>query len=195
MVKLDGRKIRWIVRQKLRGMSTDDIALVQGISHRRVEQIWKDYRRKGSIPVLKKPGRPGKEPLGSKEVALILEAYDRFRVNALTLESILKHEYGMELSHNRIQSLLKENGRAIPQPSKQRRRRWVRYEREYSMSLWHTDWKLLPDGSWCIAYMDDASRLITGYGSFQEATAENAISVLEKAMAIYGCPKEILTDR
>jgi putative transposase len=37
MVKLDGRKIRWIVRQKLRGMSTDDIALVQGISHRRVE--------------------------------------------------------------------------------------------------------------------------------------------------------------
>jgi putative transposase len=43
--------------------------------------------------------------------------------------------------------------------------------------------------------MDDASRLITGYGSFQEATAENAIGVLEKAMAIYGCPKEILTDR
>jgi putative transposase len=86
MVKLDGRKIRWIIRQKLNGMSTDDIALVQGISHRRVEQIWKDYRRKGSIPVLKKPGRPGKEPLGPKEVALILEAYDRFRVNALTLE-------------------------------------------------------------------------------------------------------------
>jgi putative transposase len=37
MVKLDGRKIRWIIRQKLNGMSTDDIALVQGISHRRVE--------------------------------------------------------------------------------------------------------------------------------------------------------------
>jgi hypothetical protein len=30
--------------------------------------------------------------------------------------------------------------------------------------------------------MDDASRLITGYGSFQEATAENAISILEKAI-------------
>jgi hypothetical protein len=51
-----------------------------------MEQIWKDYRRKGSIQVLKKPGRPGKEPLGPEEVALILEAYDRFRVNALTLE-------------------------------------------------------------------------------------------------------------
>jgi hypothetical protein len=52
-------------------------------------------------------------------------------------------------------------------------------------------WKLV----WRIAYMDDASRLITGYGSFQEATAENAIGVLEKAIGKHGCPKEILTDR
>ena len=52
-------------------------------------------------------------------------------------------------------------------------------------------WKLV---LW-IAYMDDASRLITGYGAFQEATAENAIGVLEKAIGKHGCPKEILTDR
>jgi DNA-binding CsgD family transcriptional regulator len=37
MVKLDGRKIPWIVRQKLRGMGSGQIALIQGISHRRVE--------------------------------------------------------------------------------------------------------------------------------------------------------------
>jgi len=30
---------------------------------------------------------------------------------------------------------------------------------------------------------------------FQEATTEHAISVLERAIARYGCPREILTDR
>ena len=43
--------------------------------------------------------------------------------------------------------------------------------------------------------MDDASRLIVGYGVFQEATAENTIHVLKQAVSKYGCPREILTDR
>jgi len=43
--------------------------------------------------------------------------------------------------------------------------------------------------------MDDASRLIVGYGVFQDATAENTIQVLKQATAKYGCPREILTDR
>jgi putative transposase len=91
--------------------------------------------------------------------------------------------------------ILKEAGRALPQPSKQKRRRWVRYEREHSMSLWHMDWKQLSDGRWWIAAMDDASRLIVNYGVFQEATAEHTIHVLKQAIDKHGCPREILTDR
>ena len=43
--------------------------------------------------------------------------------------------------------------------------------------------------------MDDASRLIVGYGAFQEATAENTIQVLKQAISKYRSPHEILTDR
>jgi transposase InsO family protein len=43
--------------------------------------------------------------------------------------------------------------------------------------------------------MDDASRLIVGYGIFQQATAENTIQTLKQAIAKYGRPHEILTDR
>ncbi|MBS7610292.1 transposase family protein, partial [Candidatus Bathyarchaeota archaeon] len=74
-------------------------------------------------------------------------------------------------------------------------RKWVRYKGEHSMSLWHTDWKPLSDGSWWIAYLDDASRLVVGHGVFQDATTDNALSVLKRAIAKYGCPREILTDR
>lgn len=195
MVKLNDRKVRWIVQQKLRGVGSGEIALIQRVSRRRVEQIWQAYKRDGVIPALKKPGRPKKEPLSTEDVELILTVYDEFKVNALTLERILKHNYGKVVPHNRIHKVLREAGRALPQPSKQRRRKWVRYEREHSMSLWHTDWKQLLDGRWWIAYMDDASRLIAGHGVFGEATTENAIKVLERAITKYGCPREILSDR
>ena len=124
-----------------------------------------------------------------------MRVYEELKVNALTLEKVLKHNYGKAIPHNRIHAVLRETGRAMPQPSKQRRRKWVRYEREHSMSLWHTDWKPLSDGRWWIAYLDDASRLVVNHGVFQEATTDNAVSVLEKAVAKYGLPREILTDR
>ena len=195
MVKLNDRKIRWIIQQKLRGRGVGELALIQRISRRRIEQLWQAYKRDNAIPVLKKPGRPKKANIALRDITLILEAYDRLKVNALTLETVLKHIYAINLPHNMIHMILKENGRALPQPSKQRRRKWVRYEREHSMSLWHADWKQLQDGQWWIAYMDDASRLIVGYGVFKEATAENTIQVLKQAIAKYGLPREILTDR
>jgi len=195
MVKLNERKIRWIVQQKLRGRGSGQIALIQRVSHRRVEQIWQAYRGTGILPALKKPGRPKEKPVNLHEAALVLKTYDLLKVNALTLERILRGVYGLKLPHNRIHMVLKEAGRALPQPSKQRRRKWVRYEREHSMSLWHMDWKQLWDGRWWIAVMDDASRLIMSHGVFMEETADNTLHVLKQAIAKYGPPREILTDR
>jgi putative transposase len=77
--------------------------------------------------------------------------------------------------------------------NKKKRRKWVRYEREYSMSLWQGDWKMLGE-KWIIAFMDDASRFITCYGIFDNATTENTIKVLREGFAEYGIPDEILTD-
>ena len=195
MVKLNERKIRWIIQQKLGGRGTGEIALIQRVSRRRVEQLWQAYRLAGVLPALKKAGRPRNATISLRDAALILETYDRLKVNALTLERALKHSHGVNLPHNSIHVILKENGRALPQQSKQRRRKWVRYEREHSMSLWHMDWKQLSDGRWWIAAMDDASRLIVNYGVFQEATTENTIHVLKQAIDKYGRPREVLTDR
>ena len=148
MVKLSERKIRWIVQEKLRGMGTSELALIQRVSRRRIEQLWQAYRRTGIVPALKKPGRPKKAATTISEATLVLKIYDLLKVNALTLEHVLKRDYGLTMPHNRIHMILKQAGRALPEPSKQRRRKWVRYEREHSMSLWHTDWKQLDTGEW-----------------------------------------------
>ena len=155
-----------------RGRGTGEIALIQRVSHRRVEQVWQAYKRTGVLPTLKMPGKPKGAPVRLHEAALVLKVYE-LKVNALTLEHVLRDVYRVRLPHNKIHMILKEAGRALPEPSKQRRRKLVRYEREHSMSLWHMDWKQLWDGRWWIAVMDDASRLIVGYGVFQEATAEH----------------------
>jgi hypothetical protein len=42
-VKLNEKKIRWIIAQKLQGESTLTIAEIRGISARRVQQIYKEY--------------------------------------------------------------------------------------------------------------------------------------------------------
>ena len=76
---------------------------------------------------------------------------------------------------------MKSNGLASDEPKKKGRRKWVRYEREHSNSMWHTDYKQLDDGRWFIAYQDDASRFVTGYGVFDNATTKNALAVLREA--------------
>ena len=194
MAKLDEAKIRWILHEKLRGRATSELAMIQDVSARRVKQLWQAYLRTGIVPILKKPGRKPK-PIRLEDATRIIEAYDRCESNALILEAILKEEYGLKVNHMKIQQVLRLAGRAMAQPSKQGRRSWVRYEREHSMSLWHTDWKQLPDRRWIIAYLDDASRLVVSYGVFPEATAENTLNVLRDGISRYGCPEEILTDR
>jgi hypothetical protein len=61
IVKLNGKKIRWIIAQKLKGESTSTIAEIQGISARRVQQICKEHTETGQVPkVGHNVGRPRK---------------------------------------------------------------------------------------------------------------------------------------
>jgi len=88
MVKLNEWKIRWIIQEKLRGRGAGELALIQRVSRRRIEQLWQAYRRTDIRPTLKKPGRPSKASVSLRDAALILEAYDKLKANALTLERV-----------------------------------------------------------------------------------------------------------
>jgi putative transposase len=200
VVKLTDRKVRWIIKEKSKAvLSTADIARLQNISESRVRQLLCEYRKMGYIHTLNKPGRPFR-PVSYPEISTVLSVFRQYPCNALTLEKILLNRHGIKIPHNRIHRILKDYKLASNNTNKQRRRRWIKYERKHSMSLWHTDWYLIKDdderwkGKWLIAYLDDASRFVAGYGIFEEATTENAISVLDGCIARYGKPLELLTD-
>jgi putative transposase len=193
--KLDPAKIAWIIHEKeKRLLTTRIIAERMKVSSVWVKKLWRRYRVDGKIPELKKPGRRFIEA-SEEEKDAISKAYQEYGTGAFVLERVLNASYGMHIPHNRIHRVMKSLGLARDEPRKHGRKKWIRYERKYSNSLWHADWKLLSGYGWIIAYLDDASRFIVGYGLFDEATSEHAVEVLERAIKQYGKPASILTDR
>ena len=168
-------------------------AKIQGITRVRVWQLWNEYLSIGEIPELRKPGRKRKE-ISDDEKKLILEKHEQYKLGPLALESRIERDTGIHIPHNRIYRIMLEGGLIMENPRKKRQRKYVRFERKHSMSLWQGDWKYLDNGKWLIAFLDDASRRIMCYGVFDNATTENTISVLKKGFQEYERPIEIMTD-
>jgi putative transposase len=134
---LDRSQIEWIIKARDEGKKNADIARVLGISVRRVRPLYSQYREQGAVPVLKRPGRPRAPDVTEHERALI-DAHQKFGLCACYLEQVLLSD-GVRINHNRIHRVLREERLAVSEPRKRRRRKWIRYEREHSNSLWHTD--------------------------------------------------------
>ena len=193
MKKLNQKKVRWIVREMEKGdRSVYRIAKTMDITPRWVREIYRSHQRTGRYPYPTKPGRkPGS--ISDEERTIVLNTRKEHPISgAIALEKILDAR-GIHIPHNRIHRILKEEGLARDEPHKQRRRKWIRYERRYSNSLWHADWFEEREDQ-IILLEDDASRFITGYGVFSNATAKNSMFVLEQAVESYGTPRQLMTD-
>jgi len=171
VAKLTDSKIRWMIRRKEEGrMTNTKIARVYGITPRRLQQLWAEYRSTGHMPTLHRSGRPRK-PLDPGEEEMVVGIWEKHHVCAVILEHLIQKEHDIRVPHNRIHTILVKHGCAKKNPRKQRRRKWIRYERKHSMSLWHMDWyemnkmnKIDPGlGEWLLTVQDDSSRKIMGF--------------------------------
>lgn len=72
---------------------------------------------------------------------------------------------------------------------------WVRFERDTPNSMWQLDGTEKEDKSgWILPIIDDCSRYCVAIAEFDRMNTENVIALLEKAIAMHGKPREILTD-
>jgi len=82
-----------------------------------------------------------------------------------------------------------------------RRKPWIRFEREHSLSMVHLDWHTSIHGGkkvYVCAVLDDSSRRILAGGEFDAETTDNALQLLKEAMGRFGwltSIREVLTDR
>lgn len=194
MYKLNFQKRVWIVKQYLKGISTQKIALSQGVTTRSVQKIVNRYKE-SDWDGLKdhKTGRPEVQLNPNAEI-IILDLRQRFGYGACRIEQILKHK-GFGISHRQIEKLLVRNGLVEPNIKKQKPRKWVRFELPNPNDMWHTDWSFDPfSGKNLSVYIDDRTRLIASYGIFSRASAVNSIALLKTGIASYGKPKSVMTD-
>jgi putative transposase len=192
MKKLNQRKVKWIIREiDKEQKSVYRIAKTMDITPQWARELHHYFHKIHRYPYPKKSGRKPRL-ISEEEKKIVLETRQQHPLSAVTLEKILD-EQGIHIGHNRIHKILKQEGLAKDEPHKQRRRKWVRYERRYSNSLWHADW-FEQTREQIILFEDDASRLITGYGVFSNANMENTNQVLNQAINNYGTPKQMMTD-
>jgi putative transposase len=138
MAKLDDDKVAWIIKSKSEGSLTNgDIADAISISINRVQQLYIEYKRSNSVPKLKRAGRKRKDII-EEERNVVRKLYGIYKANACYLEKILSAHGYYDINYNRIHKILVQEGLALTEEGKHvRRKKWIRYEREFSNSLWH----------------------------------------------------------
>jgi putative transposase len=98
------------------------------------------YKDEGHIPELKDPGRK-KKPLDPEFERIIHDAYHTYKSGPVILEKIIKIHYRLAIPHNTISRVMLMHQLVIENPRMKCQRKWVRFERKHSMSLWKGDWK------------------------------------------------------
>lgn len=120
-MKLNKRKIRYIINHRKKDESSETIAVDMKISKRRVEQIWKQYKETGLEPKVGiNMGRP-KDPYDPIEAEIIIEAHKQYKFGARMLETIIRESYNRHIPHNRIHMHLLSKGLAQEEERKKRK--------------------------------------------------------------------------
>lgn len=189
MKTLEPWQVTEIIHRRNWGWSAYKLGKKYGVSARHIRRTLSRFRAGPPAQIGPCGRRP--KPITAKEIRAVSEAYDRYHVGAVRLRDIMA-KMEVDISKRRIHQILRTLKLAKRSYKKSKRRSWVRFERYNSNSLWHTDWTQI-GRMHLIAYIDDASRFVTGWGLFQHATTANSLLVLERAIAAYGAPKAMLT--
>ena len=193
--RLTAKTIRYAITQCRKGQKTSQIAKEIGVSQRHVQRLYARFCRTESHHA---PMPAGRKPIlaTEEEIRRVLDMHAQEPVGVLRTVVNLKTD--CDISYRRAYRIMKDNGLVTASPAKSKKRKWVRFERRYSNAMWHVDWHVMKDprfrGLNLITYLDDASRCIAAAQLLPEATSENAVVVLQKAIETFGTPATILSD-
>ncbi len=116
------------------------------------------------------------------------------------LHDMLLRSEGLEASGRAVQRVLLEAGYEVEQaPTRPHPPKAQRFERTRPNELWQTDLfsfllKRQRQRVHLVAYLDDLSRFVVGFGLHASASGALVREVFEQAIANFGAPEEVLTD-
>jgi len=99
----------------------------------------------------------------------------------------------MDISHQSINKILKEEELTAPR-KKRKQRSFVPFRRGHSNELWQIDIKEFETGVQMFSIKDDYSSMILAADVRETWTTEDVTDMLERAIRLFGKPKQILSD-
>src|SRR3990172_11987161 len=190
---IDSKRIDALAKHRM-GWKVSEICRSENICRKTFYNWLNLYNQHGQKGLVKKSTRPN--TVHCKVTPSIARTIIRMRrstkANEYAIQSKLSSR-GIRLAHGTVYAVLKDNGLINGLSKIRKQKTYVRYERDHPNSLWQTDltnWKERV----LIAYIDDYSRFITGFGMFNNGLAVNCIKVFQEAIDAHGKPREGLSD-
>jgi transposase InsO family protein len=184
------------------GLPAGDFAALVGLSRHTLYAWKKAFDRDGPAGLMDRP-RGG--PTGSKlpdltrrTILMLKEAHPDWGCQHIS--DVLRRDPALPASAGAVARVLHEAGYQLdevptrPHPDKVRH-----FERARPNQLWQTDLfsfvlKRQNRRVYLVAFLDDRSRFLVGYGLHASQSTPLVLEVLRAALTAYGVPQEILTD-
>jgi transposase InsO family protein len=184
------------------GLPAGDFAALVGMSKHTLYAWKKRFDQEGPGGLMDQPrgARTGSRlPELTKRTILMLKSANP-EWGCQRISDMLVRGPALPASAGAVARVLHEAGYQMEEtPTKPHPDKVRRFERAKSNQLWQTDLftfvlKRQNRRVYLVAFMDDHSRFIVGYGLHASQSAALVLEVLRAAIASYGTPEEILTD-
>jgi transposase InsO family protein len=184
------------------GLPAGDFAALVGISKHTLYAWKKKFDHKGPAGLMDQPrgGPPGSKlpDLTQRTILLLKEGNPTWGCQRIS--DMLLRGPALPASPSAVARVLHEAGYELEEVATRPHRDHVRaFERAKPNQLWQTDLftfvlKRQNRRVYLVAFMDDHSRFIVGYGLHASQSSALVLEVLRAAITSYGTPEEILTD-
>lgn len=190
---IDNKRVDALAKYRL-GWKITEICGSENISRMTFYRWLNQYNRYGQKGLVKKSTRPKliHYKITPGIAKTIISMRKKTNANEYAIQSRLNAQ-GIQISHTTIYKVLKQKGLVNGLSKERKQRTYISYERKHPDSMWQTDLTNWSE-SVLIAYIDDYSRFVTGFGLFRNGLTVYVIQVFQQAIDAYGKPREVLTD-
>jgi transposase InsO family protein len=184
------------------GLPAADFAALVGVSKFTLFAWKKKFEQEGPAGLM---DRPRGAPAGSRlpeltrrSILMLKQANPDWGCQKIS--DMLLRGPALPASAAAVARVLHEAGYQMEEvPTRPHPPRETRFERARPNQLWQTDLftfilKRQNRRAYLVAFMDDHSRFIVGYGLHASQSAALVIEVLRASLTAYGAPEEVLTD-
>jgi transposase InsO family protein len=184
------------------GLPAKDFSALVGVSKHTLYKWRQQFERLGPAGLMDQPRggpRGSRLPELTKRTILMMKA-GHPEWGCQRISDMLLRGPALGASASAVARVLHEAGyERVEEPTRPHPDKVRRFERARPNQLWQTDLftfvlKRQNRRVYLVAFMDDHSRFITGYGLHASQSSALVLEVLRAGIASYGTPEEILTD-